>query len=300
MANILQNDQFESSNHPACEACEALLTDALDGLLGPADQAWFDGHIGSCEHCSKLLADAQRGAAWLQMLKSPRPEPSAYLLERIFAQTSEAVLSHDQPANAFVSAGAFVSTSAPSELPNQPWRAPVVPFRPRTSTAPRWLPSFHNPAFQPRLAMTAAMAFFSIALTLNLTGVRLDEIHVAELNSSTLKRSFYEAKGDAARRYDSLRVVHLLESRVDDLKAAGVDINLTGGADEPDRRGQPQPRTAPAPQDGNPQQPQREQPQAPTQPGVSHFAAPAGDADILPAADRLQPAHVTQQKWGRA
>jgi hypothetical protein len=303
VANSIHNDPFEPANHPACEACESLLTDALDDLLGPADQAWFDAHIASCEHCSQLLADAQRGAAWLQMLKAPRPEPSSHLLERIFAETSDTADSLLQSANPFLPAGAVVSIPSPSEMPVQPWRAPVVPFRPRTSTSPRWLPTFNNPAFEPRLAMTAAMAFFSIALTLNLTGVRLDAIHVAELSPSTLKRSFYEAKGDAARRYDSLRVLHVLESRVDDLKAAGVDINLTTGSDQPDGGHQSPRRTAPALRNDNPPQPQhppREHPQAPAHHPVSHLAEPDATPLLVPVQHPLQPVEMSQQKWGRA
>src|SRR5271156_1709968 len=71
-----------------CAQCEAMLTDALDGTLSAADQAAFDLHLLSCTPCSAMMADAQRGAAWLEMLKPPRPEPPAALLDRILAQTS--------------------------------------------------------------------------------------------------------------------------------------------------------------------------------------------------------------------
>src|SRR5260370_8124889 len=65
-----------------------MLSDALDGTLSAADQATFDLHLAGCPSCATMLADAQRGAAWMEMLKSPRPEPPPALLERIFAQTS--------------------------------------------------------------------------------------------------------------------------------------------------------------------------------------------------------------------
>src|ERR1700731_3335990 len=71
-----------------CAQCEAVLTDAIDGTLGAAEQATFDRHIATCEVCSELLADAQRGAGLLSMLKTQRPEPPAALLDRIFSQTS--------------------------------------------------------------------------------------------------------------------------------------------------------------------------------------------------------------------
>jgi anti-sigma factor RsiW len=65
-----------------------MLSDALDGTLSAADQATFDLHMVGCPNCATMLADAQRGAAWMEMLKSPRPEPPIALLERILAETS--------------------------------------------------------------------------------------------------------------------------------------------------------------------------------------------------------------------
>ena len=51
------------------------------------------------------------------------------------------------------------------------------------------MPAWQRPGFmaslrrfaEPRLLMTAAMAFFSIALTLNLTGIRLSAVRLADL-----------------------------------------------------------------------------------------------------------------------
>src|ERR1700734_2137471 len=65
-----------------------MLADALAGTLTPAHQARFATHMAHCGPCSQMLADARRGAAWLEMLRDPRPEPPAELLERILAQTS--------------------------------------------------------------------------------------------------------------------------------------------------------------------------------------------------------------------
>ena len=235
MAQSIQFEQFQPGEHPECQAAEALLADALDQALSPADQAWFEAHLAVCEHCSALFADAQRGAAWLEMLKAPRPEPSGNLLHKILAATTnqapaEWPLVEDLPCAYPVPAYPIPVEPIPLRiLPEQPQKAPLLPFRPRPQIVPASLPRFAHSAFEPRLAMTAAMAFFSIALTLNLTGIRLDQMRVADLKPSALKRSFYEVKGDAARRYDSLRMVHVLESRVEDLKAAGVGLNVSPG-----------------------------------------------------------------------
>ena len=91
MAKTFEFDEFESGRKtrpPHCLACEEMLADALDESLEESAQAWFEGHVRTCADCSEMLADAQRGAAWLEMLKTPRPEPSARLLERILAGTS--------------------------------------------------------------------------------------------------------------------------------------------------------------------------------------------------------------------
>lgn len=209
MAHMIEFENSQHCNNPLCIACEDLFTDALDQTLSPADQAWFDRHIASCVECSERLADAQRGAAWLELLKTPRPEPSAALIERIIAQTSDR-MSDLQRDNLLSPAIVGQPAMLPAAMPIAP-RSNLLGFRPRTSG---WM----NPNSQPRLYMTAAMAFFSIALTLNLTGVRLDQLKASSLNPSSVRKTYYEASADAVRYYDNLRVVRVMESRVDDLR----------------------------------------------------------------------------------
>jgi hypothetical protein len=107
-----------------------------------------------------------------------------------------------------------------------------------------------NPAQQPRLYMTAAMAFFSIALTLNLTGVRLDQLKASNLNPSNVRKSYYEASADAVRYYDNLRVVHVMESRVDDLRNTDDDRPQSGS--QPTRKPAPAPKLPESQQDQKP------------------------------------------------
>jgi hypothetical protein len=83
---------------------------------------------------------------------------------------------------------------------------------------------------QPRLAMTAAMAFFSIALTMNLTGVRLSALRASDFKPSSIMRSAYEAKAKVVRYSDNLRVVYELESRVRDLQRSSDDDGTSGSA----------------------------------------------------------------------
>jgi Putative zinc-finger len=222
-----------SGSGPGCAQCEAMLADAIDGTLSATDQAIFDRHIATCEVCSEMFADAQRGAALVSMLKTHRPEPSAMLLERILAQTSGA-------------AANIAETHATTTLPHTVLApAPVsgigivVPFPARL--AHRFnLRAFGQTMLQPRLAMTAAMAFFSIALTLNLTGVHLNELKASNLKPSNIERNLSDANARAIRYYENLRVVYELESRVRDLQRANDNDSPAPASSAPDDGSQPQ------------------------------------------------------------
>ncbi len=245
-----------------------MLADALDGTLSTAEQAMFNLHMVTCSACSAMLADAQRGADWLEMLKSPRPEPSAALLERILAQTCDAqsdtrsatgqpqlvankqraghglwqpstILGHSGPvpATGMRPAAAYASTN-------------VLPFRSRVAAGFR-LRSIGQTLLQPRLAMTAAMAFFSIALTLNITGVRISQLRVSDLRPTSIKRNITQANASVHRYYDNLKVVYELESRVRDLQRSSTDT---------DQYNLPSNQSAPATQQPTKQQPAAEKP----------------------------------------
>jgi hypothetical protein len=223
-----------------CSQCEAMLADALDGTLSAADQEFFDTHMANCEPCAQSFADARRGIAFLEMLRHPQPEPPAALLERILAQTSGDPR-HAAPAGMQHAGLQGATVALPPEAFGVPGLAPgytiaasgnVLPFRQRMVAAMR-TSSLGHIVFQPRLAMTAAMAFFSIALTLNLTGVRLQDLHASDLRPSSLKRSFYSANARVVQYYEGLRVVYELESRVHDLQSASENDAAAGSQTAP-------------------------------------------------------------------
>jgi hypothetical protein len=207
-----------------------MLSDALDGTLSATDQATFDLHLVGCSNCATMFADAQRGAAWMQMLKSPRPEPPTSLLDRIIAETSGKAAALANPP-IVLGSNDRLRTYPPTNLLGRPGLAPhaiqpafastnVLPFRTRIVHGFR---SLGHTMLQPRLAMTAAMAFFSIALTLNLTGVRLSQLRASDLKPSSIMRSASQAKASVVRYTDNLRVVYELESRVRDLQNRSDD-----------------------------------------------------------------------------
>ena len=219
-------DGYHSKAGPYCMACEAMLADAVDETLGEIDQRWFDQHIGSCTSCSERFANAQRGSAWLELLKTSRPEPGNDLVARIMANTGEQV--EVRP----------VAVAAPAAAP---WRVPLIAFPRIVQPKAPW-----RMMLEPRMAMTAAMAFFSLALTMNLMGVRLNEIRASDLKPANLERSLDAAHNRAVQYYDGLRVVHVMESRVEDLKQANEDRELRDtGAGRRDKPSQSAPAPAP-------------------------------------------------------
>jgi hypothetical protein len=273
-----------SSNPQHCVQCEAMLSDALDGALSATDQATFDLHLAGCPSCTILLADAQRGAAWMEMLKSPRPEPPTALLERIIAQTSGAAAAAAKPP---IVLGGNDRLRAPHTLHDRPAMLPsiaqpafttnVLPFRTRVSHGFR---SLGQTMLQPRLAMTAAMAFFSIALTMNLTGVRITDIRASDFKPSSIMRNYYKTKAKVAQYSDNLRVVYELESRVRDLKGSSDDDGSAAGSATPANQNTPNADEQPGDHDQKPGSHKKDQKQSKPNPGSSRRETPTGGIQL--------------------
>jgi hypothetical protein len=196
---------------PACGQWETLLADALDGLLRAEDEATFSNHMAGCMACTALFEEARRGREWLDFL-SDEPEVPAGLLDRILAQTGPG-----QTAELSVTAGdAAVITAG----------VPLQKGRARSVRVPAW----QKPGFmgyvrrfaEPRLMMTVAMAFFSIALTLNMTGVRITKLRIADLKPTSIRmymqRQITVAYTPIVRYYDHLRLVYEVQSRVREMR----------------------------------------------------------------------------------
>jgi hypothetical protein len=213
----------------ACLQWEMLLADAQDGLLSPQDEAVFTAHKSICPACAALFEEARRGREWLEFL-SPEPEVPAGLLDKILAQTGPGQIE------------GFGLMPTGNVLPMPPIYTPA--HTNRVPGAPVW----QRPGFmgnlrrfaEPRLLMTAAMAFFSIALTLNLTGVRLNlsSLRLADLRPtavlsfpsaarSYLERRLTMASTPVIRYYDHSRLVNEVQLRVRDLRRATEDQDGT-------------------------------------------------------------------------
>ncbi|MFP5227285.1 MAG: zf-HC2 domain-containing protein [Acidobacteriota bacterium] len=178
-----------------CEDWEALLTDALDGLLPPAQAAAFHLHAESCANCSDLFAHVKQGQEWLTYLHE-EPEIPSGLVGKIVEKT----LGAGAVPLPVVAAAAGTGNGAVAMA--MPWRR-----------------SFH----ETRLLMTVAMAFFSLALTLNLvTGGHLTSLRLADLKPSqignTISREFYGTQKQVVQYYHNLRFVYELQARMRELR----------------------------------------------------------------------------------
>jgi hypothetical protein len=193
-------DRINIPHSPACGHWETLLADALDGLLRPEDEATFTSHMSTCKACTALFEESRRGREWLEFL-SPDPEIPEGLLDKILAATGPGQ----------VAGYGIVAAEGAAALPVMPvWQQ-----------KPGFMGRIRRFA-EPRLMMTVAMAFFSIALTLNLTGVRLSDLRLSDLRPSALRmvmeRQLTVASTPIIRYYDHLRLVYEVQSRIRDLR----------------------------------------------------------------------------------
>lgn len=225
-------DRGHIPNSPACGQWETLLADALDGLLQPEDEATFTSHMAICPACTALFEEARRGREWLEFLSS-EPDVPEGLLDKILAATGPGQVA----GYGLVTEGGNVVVMPPA------WQRPGFIGRVRRFA-------------EPRLLMTAAMAFFSIALTLNLTGVRFNDLRLSNLRPSAV-RSFMERRLTMAstpiiRYYDHLRLVYEVESRMRELRRT-TQGESTGDQQQPNN-GQPanpgESKKAPSRKDG--------------------------------------------------
>ena len=187
-----------------CSQFEALLPDALDGVLTPESKQAFEAHAGSCTACGPMFAEAREGMVWLRSLEEV--EPPKNLVHNILAATSLT----ESPA-------AKVQAAPEAGWGARLWKAvrPVL-----------------TGATQPRFVTSFAMAFFSLSLTLNLAGVKLSDLahidwHPASLSKAVVLQ-YTKVENKVVNYYENMRLVYEIESRVRELRKA-ADTPQTPG-----------------------------------------------------------------------
>ncbi|HXZ79329.1 MAG TPA: zf-HC2 domain-containing protein [Terriglobales bacterium] len=194
-----------------CQEFEALMSDALDGVLSGTALMRFDAHRAHCSNCATMFNEAMTGLSLLKAL--PAVDPPSGLVQRIVEATT----------------GQHHIATAEATAAARGWRD-----RLREIAAP-WLRPVRATLMQPRFAMSFAMAFFSISLILNLAGVKASDLRHVDLRPSAMVRGYYETTGRLVKYYENIRFVYEIETRVRELKRATEPSEQTP-AKEPDRK----------------------------------------------------------------
>lgn len=213
MEKNTQLDKPEKVPELTCGEFDALLSDALDGVLAGAAQRRFEAHRQTCLTCGPLFHETSLGMNWLDSLGEIEAPPS--LMHNILAATS-------------VQTGAALAA------------APKLGWKQRLSAVIGDLATpFRALVREPRFAMTAAMAIFSVTLTLNLAGVRLADLRHINLRPSAIRETaaikYTETTNRVIHYYYSIRLVYEVESRLQELKRATGAVEGQEAPRPPDR-----------------------------------------------------------------
>jgi hypothetical protein len=187
----------ENDDRGACAELGAWLADGVERPASELMPKELRAHAAGCPDCRGLQESAGEGRRWLRSLAPV--EPPANLLQDILAATSGA------------------SAAAPARPTPEP-ASPMLEGM-AASISVVWAQLLAG-LRQPRLVNTAAMAFFSMALLVNLTGVSIDDVrHLRPSSIATrASRGYHATTSQVVRYYENNRFVRELESRLRDLR----------------------------------------------------------------------------------
>lgn len=188
----------ETNNGMQCNEFEALLFDALDGVLSGAKQERFRAHARVCAKCGPMFAEVEAGQHWLKSLSEV--EAPANLVNDILAATS-GIQSYRLQATASAT--------------HQPSLGERIREWADSLLAPVW-----STVRQPRFAMSFGMAFFSLSVALSVAGVKPTDLKQADLSRNGLRRTYYTTSARVVKYYENIRLVYEIESRVQEFKRA--------------------------------------------------------------------------------
>jgi len=188
----------DHTNHGMqCHEFDALLSDALDGLLSGDRLASFQVHTRTCSACGPLFAEVEAGRNWLKDLTEV--EPPATLVNNILASTTG--------------------------VDTQRLRVNVAVPQPRIGWlehAQAWLSGAIQPVWatvrQPRFAMSFGMAFFSLSVALSMLGVKPADLRQVSLRPAAIRHTYYNTQARVVRYYDNIRLVYEVQAAVRGIK----------------------------------------------------------------------------------
>jgi len=205
----------EAKNGMACSEFEALLADALDNAVAADARTAFDEHGRSCEVCGPMLAEALEGMVMVRGMAEL--EPPKNLVHNILAATSRKEATAEQIA----------------EEAKLGWMD-----RLRRSLKPQVGGLLHS-----RFAMSFAMAFFSLSITLTLAGVKITDVKNMVENPSMLRKNvvlgYTHVEAKVTSYYENLRFVYQVQAKVRELKKNTAPVSGPGENRQQNRKSSP-------------------------------------------------------------
>jgi hypothetical protein len=193
----------ETKNGMGCSEFDLLLTDAIDGQLTGEQLARFEQHKSSCTSCAAMFSEVRAGLNWLNQVEEI--EPPRHLMHNILVATSGVA----ERATATVETGAKGSLGERMKTLVWPVFAPI---------------------FTTRFAMSAAMAFFAVTLSLNVADIHLSQV---DLSAKGITRTYYATEARAVKYYENIRLVYEIESRVKEYRRAAEGSDQKTNETEP-------------------------------------------------------------------
>jgi hypothetical protein len=211
------NDQ--AKNGMECSEFEALLADALDNAIVADARPAFDAHGRSCAVCGPMLAEALEGMVMVREMAEL--DPPKNLVHNILAATS--------------------MSKAEAEATAQPGRAGWA-ARTRYGLR-RSLKTSLSGAMHSRFAMSFAMAFFSLSITLTLAGVKITDVKNMVENPSLLRKNvvlgYTSVEAKVTSYYENLRLVYQVQAKVRELKKNAAPAAEPGENRQQNRKSTP-------------------------------------------------------------
>jgi hypothetical protein len=202
----------QAKNGMECSEFEALLADALDDSMAADARAAFDEHGKSCAVCGPLFAETWEGMVMVRGLAEL--EPPKNLVHNILAATSRKGATAEQIA----------------EEAKLGWLE-----RLRRSLSPQVGGLMHS-----RFAMSFAMAFFSLSITLTLAGVKVTDVKNMVSHPSLLRKNvvlgFTNVEAKVTSYYENLRLVYQVQAKVRELKKSTAPATGSGNENRQQNR----------------------------------------------------------------
>lgn len=211
----------EAKNVMTCGEFEALLADALDNAIAADARQAFDEHGRSCAVCGPMLAEVLDGMLMVRELAEL--EPPKNLVHNILAATSRKEATAEQIA----------------EEAKLGWME-----RLQRSLRPQVGGLLHS-----RFAMSFAMAFFSLSITLTLAGVKITDVKNMVENPSMLRKNvvmgYTHVEARVTSYYENLRLVYQVQAKVRELKKNTAPVSGPGENRQQNRKSAPDGREKP-------------------------------------------------------